>query len=109
MAPDETTRAFVDMYARTDAQPIEGPLDDRALARLKETVEARPTTLVFAQWPGRELTPTLRRVARALGVGDDSSPRAGPRPAWPARADLAVVRVYALPNGRRYALLQRAG
>jgi 4-amino-4-deoxy-L-arabinose transferase-like glycosyltransferase len=109
MAPDETTRAFVDMFARTDAYPVEGPLDDRTTGRLKAALAARPAALVFAQWPGRNMTPTIRRVAQVLGIAIDPALPQSSEPAWASAAGLAVMRVYALPNGRRYALLQRTG
>lgn len=107
-APDETTRAFIDMYARTDVELIESPMDERAIARLKELIAGRPHAFVVAQWPGRETTPTVQRLAHALGIKLDSAPLERTEPAWAAAAGLAVVHLYALPNGRRYALLQRA-
>lgn len=109
MAPDETTRAFIDMYARTDADLIKGPLDDQAVVRLRELIAAHPHVSVLAQWQGRDNTPTLRRIAHALGIALDSAPPERPEPAWAAAAALEVVHLYTLPNGRRYALLQRAG
>jgi 4-amino-4-deoxy-L-arabinose transferase-like glycosyltransferase len=108
MAPDETTRAFVDMYARIDADPIKAPIDDRAIGRLEDLIAANPGAFVAAQWPGRDTTPTLRRLAHALGIKLDPVPPATWEPAWAVAAGLEVVRVYALPNGRRYALLRRA-
>jgi 4-amino-4-deoxy-L-arabinose transferase-like glycosyltransferase len=113
MAPDETTRAFVDMYARTEVNLIKGPIDDDAIIRLREL--SRPHAFVFVQWPGRDTTPTVRRIAHALGIAHtlgialDPVPLEREEPAWAAAADLKVVHLYALPNGRRYALLQRAG
>jgi len=109
VAPDETTRAFVDMFARTDAYPVEGPVDDRTTGRLRAALATRPAALVFAQWPGRDVTPTIRRIAHLLGVVIDPALPQGSEPAWASAAGLAVMRIYALPNGRRYALLQRAG
>ncbi|HEY3850524.1 MAG TPA: hypothetical protein VGL87_06125, partial [Steroidobacteraceae bacterium] len=109
MAPDETTRAFIDMYARTDADLIEGPLDDRAIVRLRELIAARPRAFVVAQWPGRDATPAVLRIAHAFGIALDSTSLEQPEPAWATAAALRVVHLYALPNGRRYALLQRAG
>jgi 4-amino-4-deoxy-L-arabinose transferase-like glycosyltransferase len=109
MAPDETTRAIVDMYARTDVDLVKGPLDDHAILRLKELTGARPNAFVVAQWPGRDTTPTVRRIAQALGIALDRAPLEGKLPPWATAADLKVVHLYTLPNGRRYALLQRAG
>ncbi len=107
-APDETTRAFVDMFARTDVELIRPPMDEQAIARLRELTAGRPHAFVLAQWPGRQTTPALQRLAHALGVRLDSGPAERADPAWAAAAGLAVVHLYALPNGRRYALLQRA-
>jgi hypothetical protein len=107
-APDETTRAFIDMYARTDVQLIGSPMDERAIARLKQLTGAELHAFVVAQWPGRETTPTVQRLADALGIKLDSAPAERAAPAWVAAAGLKVVHLYALPNGRRYALLQRA-
>jgi 4-amino-4-deoxy-L-arabinose transferase-like glycosyltransferase len=110
MAPDETTRAIIDMYARTDVDLIKGPVDDHALLRLKELTAARPNAFVVTQWPGRETTPTVQRIAHALGIAlGDSTPLEPAQPPWVAAAGLEVAHLYALPNGRRYALLQRAG
>jgi 4-amino-4-deoxy-L-arabinose transferase-like glycosyltransferase len=110
MAPDETTRAMVDMYARTDVELIKGPVDDQAILRLRELTAARPNAFVVAQWPGRQMTPTVQRIAHALGIPlENSAPLERAEPPWVAAADLKVVHLYALPNGRRYAMLQRAG
>jgi hypothetical protein len=107
-APDETTRAFVDMYARTDAQLIGSPLDERAIAALHESIAGQPLAFVVAQWPGRETTPVVQRLADALHIKLDSATRDPALPPWAAALGLKVVHLYALPNGRRYALLQRA-
>ena len=108
LAPDETTRAVIDMYARIDAETVNGPLDERSLLRVKELTAADPTALVVAQWPGRELTPTARRIASMLRLRLDPASLEPQDPPWVTSAGLRVVRLYALPNGRRYALLQRA-
>jgi hypothetical protein len=47
-------------------------------------------------------------VAHALGLKVDAAPLEPAAPPWAAAADLKIVHLYALPNGRRYALLQRA-
>ena len=107
-APDETTRAFIDMYARTDVELIGPPMDERAIVPLRELTAARPHAFVVAQWPGRETTPAVQRLAHALGIKIDPAPADRAEPAWAAAAGLAPVHFYALPNGRRYALLQRA-
>ncbi len=82
-APDETTRAMIDMYSRTDAALIPGPADQGAIERLKTQVLAVPQSLVLVQLRGR----------------------AEPEP-WQTTAGFRVVQRYTLPHGRRYALLQ---
>ena len=37
MAPDETTQAVIDMYARTDAELVPGPLEATAARRVAGT------------------------------------------------------------------------
>jgi 4-amino-4-deoxy-L-arabinose transferase-like glycosyltransferase len=119
LAPDETTLAFVDLYARpagvqspTAVRPdtaaaangfqiIESPLDAGALRRLDALLAREPTARVLVQVPGRVLEPALAALARRLG-------RAEPAPGvplWMVDAHLTVRARYGLPNGRRYALL----
>ncbi len=105
MAPDETTRAVIDMYARTDAELVPGPLEATALAELRERLAREPDALVVTLLPGRELVGAFRRECRAA-----SSPQAldDELPPWIAASGLKVAHRYALPNGRRYALLEAA-
>ena len=84
LAPDETTRAIIDLYSRTDAVPIPGPPGDGAIERLKAHVSAAPQSLVLVQLHGQS-------------AGE---------PSWQPPAGFRVLRRYALPHGRRYALLQ---
>jgi 4-amino-4-deoxy-L-arabinose transferase-like glycosyltransferase len=109
LAPDETTRAVIDMYARLDAETVKAPLDALAILRVREMTAADPTAWVVAQWPGRELTPAARRVASLLHIRLDPASLDPKNPPWVTSAGLRVLRLYALPNGRRYALLRRAG
>ncbi len=106
-APDETTRAFIDMYARPMVDLIAGPIDALSLGRLQERVLRHPQSLVVAQLPAAAAGATLRRrLGTSLGV---SHPPAAPPPAPPAWIDasnLSVAHEYSLPNGRRYALLE---
>jgi hypothetical protein len=81
-APDETTQAMIDMYSRTDAALIPGPLDNGAIDRLKSHLSAAPQSLVLMQLRGQ----------------------AEPGPGQ--TAGLRVVQRYSLPHGRRYELLQ---
>jgi 4-amino-4-deoxy-L-arabinose transferase-like glycosyltransferase len=84
-APDETTRAIIDMYARTTVALIPGPIDAPAIDRLHADALAAPQSLVFVRLPGREADLP-----------------------WREAAGLQVTKRYALPNGRSYALLELA-
>jgi 4-amino-4-deoxy-L-arabinose transferase-like glycosyltransferase len=95
-APDETTRAIIDMYASTTVDLVPGPIDPAAIARLKADVDTDLEThssLVVVQIPGRS-GPIAQR------------PLGEPQPGWLKAAGLRVARSYSLPNGRRYALLE---
>ncbi len=106
-APDETTRAFVDMYARTSVGLVAGPLDRASIERLKDQMAGDPQAVVVVQLPGRSVTTTFRRVAAQLGFGLEQARDTPPDPpAWASAVGLQLDRVYALPNGRRYALLE---
>ena len=108
MAPDETTRAMIDMYARTSVGLIAGPINLASLARLQEQVADEPQAYVLVQLPGRNLTPTFRRIAEKLkggaGHAQDAVENAPP---WAAPSQLRTAHLYSVPNGRRYALLER--
>ena len=108
-APDETTRAFIDMFARPSVEWIPGPVTPQAIGRLKEELFADPQALVVTQLPGRndgrflgELTGRLGAATRAHAEFLGDAP-----PAWAADLPLVIAHRYALPNGRRYALLAR--
>jgi len=109
-APDETTRAFVDMYARTSVGLIPGPITTASVERLRSRLSSEPQSLVVTQLPGRHSSRTFRELAAHLGLEG----RLGPAPlfddaqlpAWAADLKLRVAHLYALPNGRRYALLE---
>jgi 4-amino-4-deoxy-L-arabinose transferase-like glycosyltransferase len=81
-APDETTRAVIDMYARTTAGLIPGPIDAAAVDVLKAAAAAAPQSLIVVQL----------RDASALS--------------WLPASGLRVASTYSLPHGRRYALLE---
>jgi 4-amino-4-deoxy-L-arabinose transferase-like glycosyltransferase len=104
MAPDETTQAVIDMYARTDAELVPGPLGATALADLRERLAREPDALVVTLLPGRELMGAFRESAERFKPQalDDELP------AWIAASGLKTAHRYALPNGRRYALLEAA-
>jgi 4-amino-4-deoxy-L-arabinose transferase-like glycosyltransferase len=108
-APDETTRAFIDMYAHTPVELIAGPITPKSAELLKERVARLPQHLVVAQLPGRSESRTLRELADGLGLRRPApvSPSAGDQsPAWASNAHLRMAHLYALPNGRRYALFE---
>jgi 4-amino-4-deoxy-L-arabinose transferase-like glycosyltransferase len=94
LAPDETTRALIDMYARTDVGLIRGPIDAAATERLEERLAREPRSLVVTQLPGRA----------ALGVSGVER-----EPQWLSAPWLRIAHRYALPHGRRYALLEASG
>jgi hypothetical protein len=113
-APDETTRAMIDMYARTAVDFIPGPIDDEAIDRLRAETRAAPQSLILAQLPGGGAA--LQLILRDLrgGRGEAAQPPNGePRlpvgaelPPWAGVAQLRVAKVYSLPYGRRYALFE---
>ncbi len=109
-APDETTRAIIDMYARDRVSLIPGPVDAPAILRLRTQTGAAPQSLIVAQLPGSP-RPDARQIIGYLEAGRDL-PAPSPDPArelpWLAAARLRVAKIYALPHGRRYAVLESA-
>jgi hypothetical protein len=109
-APDETTRAFIDMYAQSSVALIAGPVTTASIERLRAQLAADPESLVVTQLPGRNESGTLRQLRQRLGLERLApAPRAdaAPLPAWASESQLRLAQSYALPNGRRYALLAR--
>ena len=96
LAPDETTRAVIDMYARNSVTRIPGPLDASTMDRMRAAAAAAPDGFFLVQLPTRS---ALRLPWRA-------QPPAAQTPAWMQAADLMLVENYAVPNGRSYALLR---
>jgi len=94
-APDETTRAVIDMYARQSVGRIAGPMDADGVERIRAAAAAAPMSLFLVQLPAR--SPQLPWRTR--------SPQADVSPLW-AAAKIQMATSYSLPNGRRYALLQ---
>ncbi|HEX3846069.1 MAG TPA: glycosyltransferase family 39 protein [Steroidobacteraceae bacterium] len=84
LAPDETTRAMIDLYTRTEVGWVPPPLNTTALQRLGQRLHSAPNSLVVAQ---------------------DRGNGKGPDPPWLGAARLHVVKRYALPFGRRYLLI----
>jgi 4-amino-4-deoxy-L-arabinose transferase-like glycosyltransferase len=105
VAPDETTRAWVDQYVSTTVVRIAGPMDGPAAMLLGAQLRGEPRGLALVQLEGREMAPQLQDLARRLGIKRDQAVQA---PAWLAAAHVQVLKRYSLPNGRRYALLERA-
>ena len=110
-APDETTRAFIDMYTRTTVTLIPAPATAQSATLLQNALLAHPHSVVIAQLAGRSETPTLRALKATFASGHPSpaqSPALDTEPSWAAQSALHSVRLYALPNGRRYAAFEPA-
>jgi hypothetical protein len=106
-APDETTRAIIDMYARTRVGLIPGPIGDDAIDRLRAQAQAEPQSLIVVQLPAHSRDTALG-LAHYIGLGQRGSglpPDEAPQFAWVAAARLTLAKSYSLPHGRRYALL----
>jgi 4-amino-4-deoxy-L-arabinose transferase-like glycosyltransferase len=97
LAPDETTRAIVDMYASTSVLTMNGPVTQTLLDQASALGHG-PTGVILAQEPGRA-APRIPWLARHAS-GNEA------RPAWADYAGLRMIKEYELPNGRRYVLLQ---
>ena len=107
-AADETTRAVIDMYASPTVSFIAGPVDSAAIARLRARLSMSPRSLVVSQLPSHPDSRTLRELAAALGLArrlPAAAPEDGDAPPWTTNFELHIEHAYALPNGRRYALL----
>jgi len=105
-APDETTRAIIDMYARTAVDLIPGPIDAASLEHLRADAEAAPHSFIVVLLPGRagSFTQRLNFGPRRGGTAQRSDGQ--PELPWLQSAGLRMAKTYALPNGRRYALLE---
>ncbi len=99
LAPDETTRAMIDMNVSTHVGLIPGPIDAAAIGRLAAASAAAPQSLVVVQLPGRGKLSALWQAHGASEI-DEALP-------WAEPAGLRIARSYSLPYGRRYALLER--
>lgn len=95
LAPDETTRAVIDMYARETVGRIPGPLDAKAIAGVRSAAAAAPDGFFLAQLATP--SPPLPWRAPSANTG---------LPTWVQTANLNVVETFELPHGRRYALLR---
>lgn len=109
--PDETTRAFIDMYTRTSVTLIPAPMTAQSVTLLQNALDEHPHSVVIAQLPGRSESPTLRALKAKLGSGQPfpaQVPALDTQPSWAVQAALQSAHTYALPNGRRYALFEPA-
>ena len=97
LAPDETTRAVIDMYARTAVGSISGPLDAAGIERVRTgAAAAAPDSLFLVQLP--KLAPP--------GLPWRARPQETALPAWIEAANLQPIETFSVPYGRRYALLR---
>jgi 4-amino-4-deoxy-L-arabinose transferase-like glycosyltransferase len=97
LAPDETTRAVIDMYARTAVDTIPGPLDAAGIERLRTAAAAAAPDSLFLVQLAKQSPPGLPWRAR---------PQDAALPAWIEAANLQPIEIYSVPYGRRYALLR---
>jgi 4-amino-4-deoxy-L-arabinose transferase-like glycosyltransferase len=95
LAPDETTRAVIDLYAPGEPGRAPTPLVAPDVARASAL--AGRDGVILVQLPKPPL-------ALLQGLVNTPSHAAEPPP-WIAASNLQVWKQYALPNGRRYALL----
>jgi hypothetical protein len=65
-----------------------------------------PRAFAVVQLHGRSLSPALQRIADEFGLTIDAVRDSAGAPAWILAAQLRIAHLYALPNGRRYALLE---
>jgi 4-amino-4-deoxy-L-arabinose transferase-like glycosyltransferase len=108
-APDETTRAFIDMYARTSVELIPGPITTTSAELLRARLSSDPRSLVVTQLPGRSDSRIFRELKGSFWLGRLApTPRSDSdrAPSWALESQLRIAHRYALPNGRRYALLE---
>jgi len=108
IAPDETTRAWVDMYTSTEVERLATPANGADLARLRRFAARAPHSRFLLQLGGRRWSPRILALAHRLGIHPASAGRSA-EPAWLADARLRVLKIYELPYGRRYALLAPRG
>jgi hypothetical protein len=100
IGPDETTRAMIDMFARTEVNVVEQPITAISIAAAQEMAR-QSNALALTQLPGRTppANPALAQRFHSHVSAD---------PPWLAGSKFSVLHRYELPNGRRYALLEAA-
>ena len=105
-APDETTRAMIDMYARTTVDLIPGPIDAASIDRLRAATETASQSVVLVQLPGLA-NEAVQRLKHYFGSRRNEMVQSPALlPPWADAAHLRLANIYSLPNGRRYALLE---
>ncbi len=107
-APDETTRAMIDMYARTEVGWVPGPIDAAGIAHLRTAIEAAPYSLIVVQLP-HSANAAAQRLATHFGARrheETPAPDDASQLPWLRGTLLSVAKSYSVPNGRRYALLE---
>ncbi|MGO9946193.1 MAG: hypothetical protein ACLPWG_05015, partial [Steroidobacteraceae bacterium] len=97
LAPDETTRAMIDMYARTSVDRVPGPIDAAVIDRVRMLAAAAPDSFFLVLVPGG---------ARGLDLLSGREPTVEAALPWRQSAGLEIAHSYSLPHGRRYALLK---
>jgi 4-amino-4-deoxy-L-arabinose transferase-like glycosyltransferase len=107
--PDETTRAFIDMYTRASVILIRAPMTAHSITTLKTVLADHPRSVVVAQLPGRSQSPTLSSLKAKFHGGRlplAELPIDNVPPSWAVESQLRSAHAYSLPNGRRYALFE---
>lgn len=99
LSPDETTLAVIDLYAPRDSTP-HPPLRVAADAQSARRL-AGAEGVILTQLPKLPLS-LVRPFVKAPTGGQEQTPQ------WIAQANLRIWKEYAVPNGRRYALLKSA-
>jgi 4-amino-4-deoxy-L-arabinose transferase-like glycosyltransferase len=97
LSPDETTLAVIDMYA--PREKIRGKAPQVASDAQSARRLAGPEGVILTQLPKRPLSFLRRFIKTPLASVEDTPP-------WIAAANLRIWKEYAVPNGRRYALLK---
>lgn len=103
LAPDETTRAFVDLYVTTRTVVIAESDAAHGYANLKYLNGLDRSNRVLVQIDGRQYSPAIARIHAWLKRRPQSEETGL---AWAPAAGLQLRQIYALPNGRRYAVLE---
>ncbi len=103
---DETTRAWVDLYTTVHVARFAAPLGARRVGELRSAALADPRERFLVQLGGRVWSPRVVALAHALGLRPHDHGTG--LPTWIGPAGLTVEKIYALPFGRRYALLRPA-